>query len=140
MNKFVKKNIFNDRFIQKCKLSKCFFAVPFKESDFKKFKYKTPLIFFSYFWQKYEDFRKDYIEKNNKPPNNQFSGAALGIILTYLFDREGILIDKMDEKPWSEEAKTPESSCNERCGALYKKGKLCKTNDKPIKYFILLKK
>ena len=49
-------------------------------------------------------------------------------------------IDKMDEKPWSEEAKTPESSCNERCGALYKKGKLCKTNDKPIKYFILLKK
>jgi hypothetical protein len=49
-------------------------------------------------------------------------------------------IDKMDEKPWSEEAKTPESSCNERCGTLYKKGKLCKTNDKPIKYFILLKK
>ena len=97
MNKFVKKKIFNDKFIQKCKLSKCFFAVPFKESDFKKFKYKTPLIFFSHFWQKYEDFRKDYIEKNNKPPNNQFSGAALGIILTYLFDREGIKIDSMDE-------------------------------------------
>ena len=97
MNKFVKKKSLNDKFIQKCKISKCFSAIPFVESDLKKFKYKTPLIFFSHFWQQYEDFRKDYIEKNNKPPNNQFSGAALGIILTYLFNREGIKIDSMDE-------------------------------------------
>ena len=69
-----------------------------KESEFKTLKYKNPLFFFLHFWQQYEKFKVEYIEKNKKPPNNQFSGAALGIILTYLFDREGILIDKMDEK------------------------------------------
>ena len=88
----------NDKFILKCKSSKCFSSVPFKETEFKKLKYENPLFFFSHFWKKYEKFREKYIKENNKPPNNQFSGAALGIILTYLFDREGIIIDKMDEK------------------------------------------
>lgn len=48
-------------------------------------------------------------------------------------------IKKMKTHPWSDKAKTPENSCNERCGSLFKDKKLLyKTNDKPIKYFILL--
>ena len=45
----------------------------------------------------------------------------------------------MKTHPWSDKAKTPENSCNERCGSLFKDKKklLYKTNDKPIKYFIL---
>lgn len=97
MTKLVQKESLNDKFLQKCKSSKCFSAVSFDEFEFETFKYKKPLNFFLHFWEKYENFRTDFINKNGKPPNNQFSGAALGIIITYLFNREGIKIDYMDE-------------------------------------------
>ena len=92
-----KKKRLNDKFLQKCKSSKCFSAVSFDEFEFETFKYQKPLNFFLYFWKKYENFRSEFINKYEKPPNNQFSGAALGIIITYLFNREGIKIDYMDE-------------------------------------------
>jgi hypothetical protein len=97
MNKLIKKKSLNDKFLQKCKSSKCFSAVSFDEFEFETFKYQKPLNFFLYFWKKYENFRSEFINKYEKPPNNQFSGAALGIIITYLFNREGIKIDYMDE-------------------------------------------
>ena len=97
MNKLIKKKSLNDKFLQKCKSSKCFSAVSFDEFEFETFKYQKPLKFFLYFWKKYENFRSEFINKYEKSPNNQFSGAALGIIITYLFNREGIKIDYMDE-------------------------------------------
>ncbi len=62
----------NDKFILKCKSSKCFSSVPFKETEFKKLKYENPLFFFSHFWKKYEKFREKYIKENNKPPTISF--------------------------------------------------------------------
>ena len=47
-------------------------------------------------------------------------------------------INGMETKPGSKEAKTPSASCSSACGTLFKSGKLCKTNDTPIKYFVLL--
>ena len=47
-------------------------------------------------------------------------------------------IDKMDTKPWDPNAKTPCSTCSRTCGELFTKNKLYKTNDSPLKYFILL--
>ena len=48
------------------------------------------------------------------------------------------VINNMDKKPFPPEAKTPASTCSANCGTLFTKNKLCKTNDSPIKYFILL--
>ena len=48
-------------------------------------------------------------------------------------------IRSMDSQPWSPEAKTPEATCSSVCGQLFKNSILCKTNDTPLKYFILLK-
>ena len=45
---------------------------------------------------------------------------------------------KMDKKPWSNTAKTPKETCSATCGKLFCDNKLCKTNDSPVKYFILL--
>tara|TARA_B100001750_G_C15318716_1_gene501074 strand:- start:269 stop:643 length:375 start_codon:yes stop_codon:yes gene_type:complete len=47
-------------------------------------------------------------------------------------------IDKMNVKPWSNDAKTPCNTCNAACSRLFKEGKLLKTNDTPRKYFMLL--
>ncbi len=47
-------------------------------------------------------------------------------------------IELMDIRPWSSDAKTPEATCSARCGDLFKHTKLYKTNDTPLKYFILL--
>ena len=47
-------------------------------------------------------------------------------------------IDKMNVKPWSEDAKTPCNTCNAACARLFKENKLLKTNDTPRKYFMLL--
>ena len=47
-------------------------------------------------------------------------------------------IDKMKTKPWPPEAKTPSSTCSATCGALFTKNKILKTNDSPVKYFVLL--
>ena len=48
------------------------------------------------------------------------------------------VINKMDKKPFTPEAKTPATTCSANCGTLFTKNKLCKTNDSPIKYFILI--
>tara|TARA_Y100001935_G_C17178614_1_gene443949 strand:+ start:89 stop:460 length:372 start_codon:yes stop_codon:yes gene_type:complete len=48
------------------------------------------------------------------------------------------IIDKMNVKPWSEDAKTPCNTCNAACARLFKESKLLKTNDTPKKYFLLL--
>lgn len=47
-------------------------------------------------------------------------------------------IDKMDVKPWSDDAKTPCNTCNAACARLFKEGKLLKTNHAPRKYYKLL--
>ena len=49
------------------------------------------------------------------------------------------IIDDMNIKPWSHDAKTPCNTCNAKCAKLFTEGKLLKTNDTPRKYFILLK-
>ena len=49
------------------------------------------------------------------------------------------IIDEMNIKPWSHDAKTPCNTCNAKCAKLFNEGKLLKTNDTPRKYFILLK-
>ena len=48
------------------------------------------------------------------------------------------VIELMDIRPWTHDAKTPEATCSARCGDLFNRNKLCKTNDTPLKYFILL--
>jgi len=50
-----------------------------------------------------------------------------------------LLIKSMDLKPWAEDAKTPTATCSATCGNLFGKGILYKTNDEPIKYFMLIK-
>ena len=47
-------------------------------------------------------------------------------------------IDKMSIKPWTSDAKTPCSTCSSICGDLFKHNKIYKTNDSPLKYFILI--
>jgi hypothetical protein len=47
-------------------------------------------------------------------------------------------INKMETKPWPNDAKTPCSTCSATCGKLFTDGKLYKTNDTPTKYFMLL--
>jgi len=47
-------------------------------------------------------------------------------------------IKSMDTHPYTDNAKTPDSTCNSKCGNLFKKDKLCKTNDTPTKYFVLI--
>ena len=47
-------------------------------------------------------------------------------------------IELMDIRPWSSDAKTPYSTCGSTCLDLFNKNKLYKTNDTPLKYFILL--
>ena len=48
------------------------------------------------------------------------------------------VINNMDKKPFTPEAKTPASTCGSICGFLFTNNKILKTNDSPIKYFILL--
>ena len=47
-------------------------------------------------------------------------------------------INKMNEKPFPPEAKTPSSTCSTTCGTLFAKNKILKTNDSPLNYFVLL--
>ena len=88
----------NEKFLKQCQLTKCFSSVPFNDKNFRKFKYKKPVNFFKYFWNKYERFKKKYSEKKGKEINNSYNGQALEIILAYLFTRENIKIEKMDEE------------------------------------------
>jgi hypothetical protein len=87
----------NQKFLSQCELKSCFKAVPFKDKTFKNYKYNEPSQFFNFFWKKYEKFKKTYKKKNNKEINNSYNGQALEIILAYLFTREEIKIEKMDE-------------------------------------------
>ncbi len=48
-------------------------------------------------------------------------------------------IDKLEIKPWSDSAKTPDQTCSAACGHLFFKDILVRTNDDPIKYFMYLK-
>ena len=48
------------------------------------------------------------------------------------------IINEMNKKPFPPEAKTPASTCNATCGTLFAKNKILKTNDSPLKYFVLL--
>ena len=88
----------NEKFLKQCKLKSCFLSVPFKDYIFKKHKYEKPSQFFNYFWSKYEKFKKKYKKKGGKEINNSYNGQALEIILAYLFTRENIKIEKMDEE------------------------------------------
>jgi len=47
-------------------------------------------------------------------------------------------INEMNKKPFLPEAKTPASTCSATCGTLFAKKKILKTNDSPLKYFVLL--
>ena len=88
----------NEKFLKQCQLTKCFSLVPFKDKNFIKFKYEKPSQFFSHFWSKYEKFKKKYKKNKGKEINNTYNGQALEIILAYLFTRENIQIEKMDEE------------------------------------------
>ena len=88
----------NEKFLKQCKLKSCFLSVPFKDYIFKKHKYEKPSQFFNYFWIKYVKFKKKYKKKRGKEINNSYNGQALEIILAYLFTREEIKIEKMDEE------------------------------------------
>lgn len=48
------------------------------------------------------------------------------------------VINEMNMKPFPPDAKTPASTCGSICGTLFKKNKILKTNDTPLKYFVLL--
>ena len=48
------------------------------------------------------------------------------------------IINGMDQKPFPPEAKTPVKTCGSICGTLFTKNMILKTNDTPIKYFVLL--
>lgn len=48
------------------------------------------------------------------------------------------VINEMNKKPFPPEAKTPSSTCSATCGTLFAKNKILKTNDSPLKYFVLL--
>ena len=48
------------------------------------------------------------------------------------------VINEMNKKPFPPEAKTPASTCSATCGTLFAKNKILKTNDSPVKYFVLL--
>ena len=48
------------------------------------------------------------------------------------------VINEMNKKPFPPEAKTPASTCSATCGTLFTKNKILKTNDSPLKYFVLL--
>ena len=88
----------NRKFLERCKNKKCFKEASFSDEDFNNFKYNKPTEFINHFWDLFENFKKSYLIKYNKPINNSFPGQAYGIILAYLFDREGIQIKFMDEK------------------------------------------
>ena len=81
----------NKKFIDKYKKTKCFKVAKFSENNLKNYKYKKPSEFFSFFWKKYESNVKKL------KLNNVYNGTAFGIILCYLFLREQIEIQKMDE-------------------------------------------
>ena len=87
----------NSKFLNLCKKNSCFKLVPFIEKDFLTYNYNKPQEFFINFWNKYELFKKKFKSINKKEINNSFNGAALEIILAYLFTRENIQIYKMDE-------------------------------------------
>lgn len=87
----------NDKYLKLCKLKSCYLKVPFNDKVFKKYKYKHPSQFFNTFWKKYEKFKINYKKIEGKEINNSYNGQALEIILAYLFTREKIQIEKMDE-------------------------------------------
>jgi hypothetical protein len=90
--------IINKKFLITCQNDKCFSLVPFKDKEFKNFKYEKPSQFFNHFWNKYEKFKNKFKNNNNqKAINNRYNGSALEIILAYLFTRENIKITNMDE-------------------------------------------
>ena len=88
----------NKKFIDVCKKKSCFSMVPFAHNEFEDFKYKKPSEFFNFFWKKYLKFKTNYKLKNKKEINNSYNGSALEIILCYLFTRENIQIENMDEE------------------------------------------
>tara|TARA_B100000900_G_scaffold269553_1_gene230187 strand:+ start:605 stop:1171 length:567 start_codon:yes stop_codon:yes gene_type:complete len=90
------KNI-NKKYLEQCQRKSCFLSVPFKDKELKKHPYKQPSFFFNHFWKKYENFKEKHKSLKGKEINNSFNGQALEIILAYLFSREKIKIDKMDE-------------------------------------------
>ena len=81
-----------ERFILKCKKTKCFKNANFSEKSLKNYKYKKPSKYFSYFWSKF----KSWADGQDKL-NNSYPGTAFAIILFYLFFREQIEVKKMDE-------------------------------------------
>ena len=87
----------NKKYLNFCKLKSCYLSVPFNDKVFRKYKYKYPSQFFNTFWKKYEKFKKNYKKIKGKEINNSYNGQALEIILAYLFTREEIQIEKMDE-------------------------------------------
>ena len=88
----------NKKFIDICKKKACFEKAGFNDNLFKNFKYEKPTEFINYFWDLFEKFKINYLNKYREPINNSFPGQAYGIILTYLFTREEIEITYMDEK------------------------------------------
>ena len=88
----------NKKFLDKCKDKKCFKDASFSENSFMNFEYKKPTEFIIHFWNFFENYTTEFFDKNKKKINNSYFGQAYGIILTYLFAREGIEITYMDEK------------------------------------------
>ena len=87
----------NSVFLKRCKNLQCFKLV-FNEQDFLKKKYDSCYQYFKYFWDKYELYKLQFKQTNNKEINNTYNGQAFSIIITYLISREGIEIYAMDEE------------------------------------------
>ncbi len=88
----------NSKFIDLCRNRSVFRLVPFDQNEFENHTYKKPLDYFNFFWKKYEKFKKEYKKLKKKEINNSYNGSAMEIILTFLFTREKIQIEKMDEE------------------------------------------
>ena len=88
----------NQKFLDKCRNKACFKTSVFSEDDFMNFNYEKPTEFITHFWNIFEDYKVRYLKKNKEKINNSYPGQAYGIILAYLFTREGIEITYMDEK------------------------------------------
>tara|TARA_B110000971_G_C19966628_1_gene480546 strand:- start:768 stop:1325 length:558 start_codon:yes stop_codon:yes gene_type:complete len=88
----------NKKFINLCADRSVFSLVPFSEKKFFEYDYKDPLDFFIFFWSQYEKFKLKYKRENTHEINNSYNGSALEIILAFLFTRENIIIEKMDEE------------------------------------------
>ncbi len=88
----------NKKFLKKLEESKAFELCVGDSDELRNKKFSTPYDYFSYFWKKYESFKRKYKAENKKEINNTYNGKIFETIFAFLLDWQEVQIRSMDEK------------------------------------------